>query len=475
MSPATAVWYRRLGSFAVDDFDHEEAQLARDEMPHILIGGLSSCGVRWVDEPFDVQRAEQKLFQLSTALRMSLPIPHSVATNDPDAAARMRSARRVVAKPLSPGQGIAPHVEEVQAGDLSEFGGLPVLLQELVVGANADLRVVVIGSRAWTWRRSRTPHTIDWRAEDANGIGFEHVSPHAVERDAIDLTRALGLTMSVQDWLETPDGVVFLEANPQGAWDFLDRSDELIPDALASHLAERSAETLTKGSWPKPLRRVRWDLGRGCKAPPDDGAVAPRFAPPRWASLAARSSAALSVVRRANDEAKAGAKLAEDKASRLSRVSLTTLALATALIGYQLRFVLTHDPWWALLLAPVAGAFICLVLAAFEAIEIDRVGFYRHPDGSDLAEPGQRDAIVRVIEQEHIGRRLAAWSSQHKHTALMQARAWFTRGLVFLLAAGVVAAVFWAIDAKDATANPTPTQDPAAHSSAEANGRVLPR
>lgn len=462
VSSSTTVWYRRLGSTGIDGDDLAETQFIRDEMPHVLIGGLIACGVRWIDEPFDVDRAERKLFQLSTASRMGIPVPQTTTTNDPATAVEMATAGRVVAKALSPGLGIAPSVEEVGAGDLGEFGGLPTLLQELVASADADLRVVVIGPRAWAWRRPRTHHTVDWRAEDASGTGFELMSLHTVERDAIDLTCALGLTMSVQDWLETPDGLVFLEANPQGAWAFLDRSEEFVPDALAIHLADQSGVTLNEGGWPKPLKRVRWDLGCARKAPPDDGAVAPRFASPPWASLAARSSSALSVVRRANDEATAGAKAAEDKAARLSRTALTTLALTAVLIGYQLQVALTHASWWFVSLTPVLGAFVCLAIAGFEATEIDRVGFYRHPTGRDLAEPGSREPIVKVIEQEDIGRRLAGWSSQHKHTALMQARAWFTRGLAFLVAASIVAAISWAFDSAATARTPTPTEDPAA-------------
>ena len=450
VSPSTTVWYRRLGSPRVDNFDPDEAQLSRDEMPHVLVGGLSACGVRWVDEPFSVSRAERKLFQLSTASRLHVAVPRSVVTNDPTPAAQMLNTMRLVAKPLSPGQGIAPYVAEVHAGDLVEFGGLPVLLQELVVGADADLRVVVVGSRAWTWRRPRNPDAIDWRAEDPHGTGFERVSSPAAEREAIDLTGALGLTMSVQDWLETPDGIVFLEANPQGAWAFLDRSEEVIPDALAAHLTERSGEVLASGKWPHPLKLVLWDLYPARKAPDNDGAVAPQFAPPPWASAAARSPAALSVAVRANDEAKAGAKTAEDKAARLVGTALTTLTVAAALFGYELQFALTRGAWWwYLLLVPVVGALGCLAIAAFEATQIDRVGFYRHPTGQDLAAPGPRRLIARVIEQEDIGRRLASWSSKKKHTALMQARAWFTRGLIFLVAAAIAAAVSWAINAAD--------------------------
>ena len=465
MSPSTTVWYRRLGSGSIDNCESDEAQLIRDEMPHVLLGGLIACGVRWIDQPFDVERAERKLFQLSTASRMHLSIPRSFVTNDSDAATRMLSEMRLVAKPLSPGEGIAPYVEEASAADLMEFNGVPVLLQELVVSARTDLRVVVIGSRAWTWRRQRSPLTIDWRAEDQSGTGFDYVSPHNVEREAIDLTCALGLSMSVQDWLETIDGVVFLEANPQGAWAFLDRSEEFIPEAIAAHLSEQSGETLANGVWPKPFERVRWDLGRASKAPQNDGATEPQIAPPPWASVAARSSAALSVTRRANDESKAGAIAAEDKAARLLRTALTTLAVATALIGYQLQFVLGHSIWLLLLLAPVAASFACLTIAAFEAAEIDRVGFYRNAVGRDLAVPGPRDPIIAVIEQEEIGRQLAKWSSQQKHTDLMQARAWFTRGLVFLLAAGLFAAASWAVGATDSPS--TPTEPSAASTSSQ--------
>lgn len=88
----------------------------------------------------------------------------------------------------------------------------------------------------------------------------------------------------------------------------------------------------------------------------------------------------------------------------------------------------------------------CLSVAAFEAAQIDRVSFYRHAYLSDLAATGPRDPIIAVVKQEDRGRRLSSWGSEHKHTALMQARAWFTKGLVLLIAAGLIAAVSWGID-----------------------------
>ena len=446
VSAASAVWYRRLGVPDVGGFDTEETQLVLDEIPDVLLGGLDGCGVRWVDEPFRVERAERKLLQLATASRLQLRVPVSMVTNDVDAARSLLDTMRLVAKPLSAGYGITPFVDEVTENGLGLVADLPVLLQQLIADARADLRVVVVGSQAWTWHRTRSTGLIDWRAVDPDGTGFVRVENSDVERDAVDLTRALGLSMSVQDWLETPAGPVFLEANPQGAWAFLADACEIVVHELASHLGGGSEDTLAGGLWPRPLRPVWYDLGPAGKAPPNDGVVAPGYPPPQWAPLAARSPAALAVAQRANDEAREGAKVAEEKAARLAQIALATIAAGAALVAYQLGFILERSPWLLLMLLPGAAALVFLAIAALETVEIDRVGHYRWPSAEHLASPGPRDPIIAVIEQEDIGRRLALWTSENKHSALMQARAWFSRGLVMMMIAVVVAVVFWGIN-----------------------------
>jgi hypothetical protein len=460
VSSATTVWFRRLGMPDTSSFGADEAELAREELPHILLGGLDGCGVHWIDDPFKVERAERKLVQLSTATRRGLRIPTSLVTNDVDRARELLGSMRLVAKPLSPGQGIAPFVDEVTESDLGLVADLPVLVQELIADATADLRVVVVGSEGWVWRRARSADLIDWRAEDPFGGGFAHVADHDVVQGAVDMTGALGLTMSVQDWLETRAGPIFLEANPAGGWIFLAGAEELLVAPVASHL-QRERHVTPAGVWPRPLARVGWDLRSAKKAPSRDGVKPPEISPPPWASLAARSPEALPVARRANDEAKAGAKAAEGKAARLTQTAIATLAVATAIGAYQVGFLVDREDWWWLTVLPCAGALACLGLAAFEALEIDRVGFYDHPTAIDLAEPGSRDPIIGVLEREEIGRHLASWSSENKHTALMQARAWFSRGLVLLVLAAVVAVVCRGVStaeqARDDPSNSAPT------------------
>jgi hypothetical protein len=238
ISNLTSVWWHRAGSIEIDDLDAEEASLAWDEATQLLPGMLSAAGVRWVDEPSAVERADTKPFQLHVVAELGVRVPRTLVTNDPNAARAFAGRHRVIAKATSPGFGIAPYVAEVPIADLEAVAGLPVLLQELVP-ALADVRVVVVGSQAWAWRRLRLHGVTDWRQTDPDGLAFQPIDDAFVLEPAIAITAALRLTMSVQDWLDTDEGPVFLESNAQGAWLFLRNSRETVAPALAQHLMAR--------------------------------------------------------------------------------------------------------------------------------------------------------------------------------------------------------------------------------------------
>lgn len=447
----TTVWWFRLGSVGVDDLEPDEARLVTDEAPYLLRGALAGAGVRWVDEPFDIERAENKLWQLATATAVAAAVPEAVQTNDRAAVEALGGGGPVLAKAVSPGSGIAPFVDQVPPEDLGRTEGNPTLFERRVTAA-ADLRVVIVGGEAWAWRRPRQPDTIDWRAEDPSGRGFAPVESPDLCRMAVRLSAALGLTMSVQDWLETKDGPVFLEANPQGAWLFLDRADELIVPALAHHLV---GGLESDGRWPKALRRFGYDFMTKARAPANDGVIAPVFATPSWVEDVAGRPEAVDTARRAREAAETRAKTAEEKANRLVQIVLALLTIAVALGAYQLKFALDHSWPWLASLVPVGLGLTFLALSAFEATEIDRVGFYRQPNAGDLVRLGSRNPAVVLLAGEEEGRRLAAWTARNKLSDLMQAKAWFSRGLAALLVAGAVAGASRA--SGGAVAKPTTT------------------
>lgn len=446
VSASTTVWWHRSGTVDVSGFDEDEARLVLDEARHQLRGALAGAGVRWVDDPFDVERAETKLIQLAAAANAGFSIPLGCQTNVPEEGRRLGSDGRVIAKAVSPGVGIAPFVDQIEPADFERLSTSATLVQRLVT-ATADLRVVIIGGNSWAWRRSRSPGTIDWRAEDPSGTAFERVEHPEVCRAARQMTAALRLTMSVQDWLETSDGLVFLEVNPQGRWLFLPGALDLVAPALGRHLLQPlPSPTVIGGVWPRPLKRFRQDFRRASTSPENDGVVAPTLLEPSWINEVAPDQNALDTARRSHEQALSRAQAAEEKASRLVQVALALLTLATAVGAYQLGFVLDRSWPMVLTLAPVSLAVCCLSLAAFEGVEIDRVGVYRQPTVADLVRvaPGDPGAVLIVREEQ--GRALAAWTSDKKHTALMQARAWFSRGLAALIVAGLAAAACRAVE-----------------------------
>ncbi len=291
------------------------------------------------------------------------------------------------------------------------------------------------------WRREREPDTVDWRSIDPHGAAFSRVAEvqTSLFHAAVAITSALGLTMSVQDWLEQSDGDSFLEVNPQGAFLFLPGARELIVPALVAHLC--AVEREVAGVWPRALKRFAFDFRSSHHAPCNDGVVPPVFVRPGWIEEVARHPGILELASRARDEAVTSARTAEEKASRFAQTSLALLTISLALGTFQLSFSVDRGGLlFLLLLTPVCAAIVFLSLAAVEAIEIDRVGVYRDPKPQDLVGIGQGDPNATILAVEVEGRRRALWTSERKHSDLMQARAWFSRGLAFLLLAGLVAA-----------------------------------
>ena len=220
---------------------------------------------------------------------------------------------------------------------------------------------------------------------------------------------------------------------------------------------ERSASA-GAGRWPHYLLRFWWDMLPARAAPANQGIESPDFVPPEWLSDDKEYDAtALDHARRAHDQAIARAATAEEKAARLVNLSLTLLGLSLALAAFELGFVRQEGGGlcWLYML-PVGLAAVCLSIGGIEALEIDRVGLYYQPGGGEWCSNTKHVAVLLRIEER--GRFLASWTASKKYSELLQARAWFSRGLVAVIIAALVA-VFTAsppLSKGAATADSTP-------------------
>lgn len=235
VTSATTVWWRRPGWIPTEDLEDAEADLTQAEGFALFRGVLFAEHPRWVDEPFMVARSELKPLQLEAAMSAGVNVPQSIITNVPGAAAELLRTG-AVAKPASSGPGPAPFVTPVPPNMAPLLSKSPVLLQEWV-HATADLRMVALDERVFAWRRPRAHgDAVDWREADPAGTDFALHRDEALSRMALGINSALGLSMSVQDWLETEAGYVFMEVNPQGQWLFLRDAHDLVTPALVDHL-----------------------------------------------------------------------------------------------------------------------------------------------------------------------------------------------------------------------------------------------
>lgn len=460
VDPGTTTWWRRPGRVSTDDLDPDEAGLAQAEGAAILQGSLRAAVGRWVDPPPVVDAAEDKLYQLQTAHTLGVAVPNTLVTSDPTSARAFAAAGPVLAKAVSIGSGIAPYADKVTASKLKLVAACPVLLQR-AIPATADLRVITVGTEALAWSRRRdAAEPLDWRLADPAGEefrpcpGWVRRPPGAANRRpprAHVLGPGLACHRGCTGVLggQPARSVAVPRRRRPASGPSLGRppprpmtapTPAPPPDALAHGGTGQAADL---GCWPQPLRRFWWDLLPGWLpdrlVPPAGGVRAPPYTPPSWlAEDVAGTPDALEQAKRSHDIAMARVQTVEAKADRLAQRALALLALAFALAGWQLRAGITHGGgWWHLLLVPAGAAIAALAVAGIIALELDRPGMFYTPKAASLR--GRTDLIRARVEAEDRARDRATWTAERKYDDHLAARAWFSRGLVALAMAALVA------------------------------------
>lgn len=195
----------------------------------------------------------------------------------------------------------------------------------------------------------------------------------------------------------------------------------------------------SEGVWPNPIRQFFWDFLPKSIAPQNSGIRLPEYEAAEWMTdVLYRRDEVLDLARREQAEAESRAKHAEDKAHRLMQTSLALLTLALANAGFQLSYIRDQPTGWLeyLWVLPTGLAVCFLVIAGIEGLEIERVGIYWPLAVADFKDV--EDFRRELVEGELRGSFVADWTAGNKVDALLQARAWFSRGLIFLLAAALI-------------------------------------
>ncbi|HLX34866.1 MAG TPA: hypothetical protein VKR30_06425 [Candidatus Limnocylindrales bacterium] len=239
-------FWRRPGRADLRHIEPRFGSFAETELRDSFNGSLLSAGVRWINDPITLGRAENKLVQLSVARSLGIDVPETLVTSSETRAERfLADGDEAVVKAVRYGlvsSGSTPEFAwtHVMYPDAERrYHGIPVLIQRRIRALH-HVRIVTVGRRTFVYcLENASPEHVDWRQVEANHSRWRPANraPKNVRIGAVRLARALRLSFTSQDWIvDESSHPVFLEANPNGQWMFLEGKDEPITAAIGEWL-----------------------------------------------------------------------------------------------------------------------------------------------------------------------------------------------------------------------------------------------
>lgn len=232
LGAARGVWLRRpRWPVVAPHLDRSDRVFAEQEAVAAIGGAWRVLADRCVSPPDAMQAARWKMHQLAKAAEVGLPVPETLVTNEPVAAAGFAASGPTVAKAVAEVR--SETEDEVLVGEAfaldSEFEpesvrSTPVLLQRRVDKV-ADVRVTVVGRKLFAVRIVAPPGApLDFRQTQPADCDYEVVElPDSAADRLQSYLDAFGLRFGAFDLAEDRDGTLwFLECNPAGQWGWLE-------------------------------------------------------------------------------------------------------------------------------------------------------------------------------------------------------------------------------------------------------------
>lgn len=241
LSDVACCWWRRPTPITIAP-DTPEPEWVRREAVAGLRGVLAA--LPWLNHPDDIRAAEHKPVQLASAARFGLTVPPTLITNDPtEARAFAQAYGPLVYKPLSGGildSGRVIYTSPVDRATLDESVAVTAHLFQQQVPKAHELRVTVVDGNVFTARIDALSECgrRDWRADHGNLRYTADLLPDDVVDKVRRFLRLHRLRFAALDFIVTPAGEhVFLEANPNGQWAWIEAETGLpIASAIADAL-----------------------------------------------------------------------------------------------------------------------------------------------------------------------------------------------------------------------------------------------
>ena len=221
-----------------------EEQLERGQWSAFIRNLIIFEKVKWINNPVNTYKAENKLFQLKIAIGAGLTVPYTWCGN-------------VIPEELKDGSYIVKSLDTalfydngtemftyssiVNVDELktAEMNDAPIILQQMIHN-KTDIRVTYVDGKMIpiAIRDSAGQIAGDWRKTQKDNLRYSMIMlPLTVQNGITKLMGALGLSFGGIDLALSNEKYYFIEVNPTGEWGWLKRMtgypiDEVIVDAL---------------------------------------------------------------------------------------------------------------------------------------------------------------------------------------------------------------------------------------------------
>lgn len=248
-----SAWFRRVETpcLPVDITSQGSRDYLLSNINRFFSGFWETSEWLWINKPSKIQAGENKLYQLSIARQLKLPIPKTVITNNPQTVREfIKSNHSVIAKSIAPPVvemnnerwGLFTHcVNHEDVTDDLAIKISPCIFQERI-NRKSDLRVTVIGKKVFAAEiivDNLAKDNPDWRSVDPQYLKYRPYNlPLNLKTYCIKFLEILGLSFGAFDFiLSDNDDIVFIEVNPSGQWGWIEHETGLpITEALAELL-----------------------------------------------------------------------------------------------------------------------------------------------------------------------------------------------------------------------------------------------
>ena len=209
----------------------------------------TSLKCHWINDPKNTFAAENRLHQLLVAQKVGFKIPDTSITNIPSLATQFfnEHSKKIIAKVLHHHEIIHKGYSHrfptsvITANYLSQSNEIryaPVILQERIA-TREEIRITVVNRKVFAIRiktnKYKRPYS-DLHKIEERFLNFEKFKiEENIEKMCINLNKQMGLLVSSIDLLIDKKGeIYFLEVNPIGDWNWLEKHvDVPITDSVS--------------------------------------------------------------------------------------------------------------------------------------------------------------------------------------------------------------------------------------------------